>query len=383
MYKKYTQEIKDQVIKRWKEKESRTQISSTMNIPRSTIYRWINNYRKENNISKKIINKTIEQLEKRIIKLETMLVIINEVGVSPTAPLKEKLKVIAPLYGKYNVHWLCEAMHVDRGTFYNYIFRGKHGDTFHSQQKKILKEAIQKIYDENRQIYGATKITAILKLQGYHTCENTVSMLMREMKIGSIRQQAKAIYEIDKRLELKNRLNQQFQVTGPNQVWVSDVTCFKILNKTYFICAILDLYARKIVAYRVSSNNSTHLIKQTMQDAYEVRQPKETLMFHSDRGSNYCSKAFSEYLDSLEIIERSFSRKGTPYDNAVIESFFSTLKREELYRMKYRSEKDFLSSLDDYILFYNTRRPHSNNNYKTPDAKEEEYFCQKETSCSD
>lgn len=106
-------------------------------------------------------------------------------------------------------------------------------------------------------------------------------------------------------------------------------------------------------------------------------------MFHSDRGSNYCSKAFCEYLDSLEIIERSFSRKGTPYDNAVIESFFSTLKREELYRMKYRSEKDFLVSLDDYILFYNSRRPHSNNNYKTPDSKEEEYFSQKETPCSD
>ena len=120
-----------------------------------------------------------------------------------------------------------------------------------------------------------------------------------------------------------------------------------------------------------------------MQDAYEVRQPKGSLMFHSDRGSNYCSKAFSEYLDSLEIIERSFSRKGTPYDNAVIESFFSSLKREELYRMKYRSEKDFLSSLDDYILFYNTKRPHSNNNYKPPNAKEQEYFSQKETPCSE
>ena len=100
-------------------------------------------------------------------------------------------------------------------------------------------------------------------------------------------------------------------------------------------------------------------------------------MFHTDRGSIYCSKAFCEYLESLKIIERSFSRKGTPYDNAVIESFFSSLKREELYRTNYRSENDFLRSLSDYIIFYNTRRPHSNNNYKTPESKEQEYYAEK------
>lgn len=172
-------------------------------------------------------------------------------------------------------------------------------------------------------------------------------------------------------------INQHFQVISPNQVWVSDVTQIKALNKTYYICVILDLYSRKVVAYQVSENNSTHLVKQTLQDAYQLRNPKQPLMFHTDRGSNYCSKAFCEYLESLKIIERSFSRKGTPYDNAVIESFFSSLKREELYRTNYRSENDFLRSLSDYIIFYNTRRPHSNNNYKTPEAKEQEYYAQK------
>ena len=179
------------------------------------------------------------------------------------------------------------------------------------------------------------------------------------------------------RLEMRNRLNQHFQVISPNQVWVSDVTQIKALNKTYYICVILDLYSRKVVAYQVSENNSTHLVKQTLQDAYQLRNPKQPLMFHTDRGSNYCSKAFCEYLESLKIIERSFSRKGTPYDNAVIESFFSSLKREELYRTNYRSENDFLRSLSDYIIFYNTRRPHSNNNYKTPESKEQEYYAEK------
>ena len=237
---------------------------------------------------------------------------------------------MAPFYQKYNVHWLCEAMKVDRGTFYNHIFRGKHGETWHAKQREIIKRAIQKIYDENRQIYGATKITVILKQQGYHTCEKTVSTLMRELGISSIRQHSKNTYETAMRLEMRNRLNQHFQVISPNQVWVSDVSQIKALNKTYYICVILDLYSRKVVAYQVSENNSTHLVKQTLQDAYQLRNPKQPLMFHTDRGSNYCSKAFCEYLESLKIIERSFSRKGTPYDNAVIESFFSSLKREEL-----------------------------------------------------
>ena len=200
---------------------------------------------------------------------------------------------------------------------------------------------------------------------------------MRELGISSIRQHSKNTYETAMRLEMRNRLNQHFQVISPNQVWVSDVTQIKALNKTYYICVILDLYSRKVVAYQVSENNSTHLVKQTLQDAYQLRNPKQPLMFHTDRGSNYCSKAFCEYLESLKIIERSFSRKGTPYDNAVIESFFSSLKREELYRTNYRSENDFLRSLSDYIIFYNTRRPHSNNNYKTPEAKEQEYYAQK------
>ena len=377
MYKHYTKEFKNEIIQRYLNKESVRNLSLETQVSKATIYQWLSNYQKEQTLPKKIANRTIEEKKIKIKKLETMLTIINDVGLSPLAPLKEKLYAMEPFYKKYNVHWLCEAMNVNRGTFYNHIFRGKHGNTWHVKQREILKAAIEKIYNENRQIYGATKITILLKQQGYHTCEKTVCSIMRELGISSIRQSSKSTYEATTRLEMKNRLNQQFQVVSPNQVWVSDVTQIKALNKNYYICVILDLYARKVVAYEVSENNSTQLVKRTLQQAYQHRHPQKPLMFHTDRGSNYCSKAFCEYLDSLKLIDRSFSRKGTPYDNAVIESFFSSLKREELYRINYRSEKDFLQSLDDYITFYNTQRPHSNNNYKSPEAKEQEYFSQK------
>lgn len=107
--------------------------------------------------------------------------------------------------------------------------------------------------------------------------------------------------------------------------------------------------------------------------AYEERRPIEPLIFHTDRGSNYHSKTFCALLRSIGITQ-SFSRAHIPYDNSVMEAFFSNLKREELYRTKYRSEKEFRTAVDTYMIFYNEQRPHAKNGYKTPFKKEVEYF---------
>ena len=199
---------------------------------------------------------------------------------------------------------------------------------------------------------------------------------MHDMGLQSIRHRAKAIYE--KEVKAKNKVNQQFQTARPNEIWVSDVTYFRTPYNSYYIYVILDLYSRKVIAYRIALNNSTQLVKNTFKDAYETRQPKGTLIFHSDRGGNYRSKTFCNYLKSLKVTQ-SFFRAYTPYDNSVVESFFSSLKREELYRTKYRSDKEFKKAVDDYMVFYNSQRPHSNNNYRTPDTKEAEYYSKNST----
>lgn len=108
--------------------------------------------------------------------------------------------------------------------------------------------------------------------------------------------------------------------------------------------------------------------------AYEGCQPARPLTFHTDRGANYKSKSFSDYLKSLGITQ-SFSRAHVPYDNSVMESFFSNLKHEELYRTKYRSENEFRAAVDKYIIFYNEQRPHAKNGYKTPAKKELDFLC--------
>ena len=177
--------------------------------------------------------------------------------------------------------------------------------------------------------------------------------------------------------KFKNRLNQQFNVSKPNEVWVSDVTYFRWNDKNIYICAIIDLYARMIVGYKVGFKNSTQLIKSTFKAAHELRHPKGGLILHTDRGSNYRSKSFGSCVEALGVIQ-SFSRAHQPYDNSVMESFFPSLKREELYRTKYRSERELKTAIDNYMLFYNEKRPHTKNGYKTPLRKENEYReCQK------
>ena len=120
-----------------------------------------------------------------------------------------------------------------------------------------------------------------------------------------------------------------------------------------------------VVGFRIGLKNSTRLVKSTFKIAYEQRQPQFPLLFHTDRGSNYRSNAFCAYLQSLGVTQ-SFSRAHIPYDNSVMESFFASMKREELYRTKYRSEQELRAAVADYIKFYNETRPHAKNGYKTP-----------------
>lgn len=194
---------------------------------------------------------------------------------------------------------------------------------------------------------------------------------MREMGLHSIRTGAKRRW----RLEIRNpvdRVKQHFNPPRPNEIWVSDVTEWHVKKYTFFICAIIDLYSRRVVAYRTSRQNSTHLVKLTLKDALTQRNPKPELILHSDRGTAYRSFALIAYTNENGIT-LSYSRSGKPYDNSVSEAFFKTLKAEELYRRKYKSARDFIKSLDDYIDFYNTKRPHEAIRMMTPADKERCY----------
>ena len=306
-------------------------------------------------------------LETKVKRLEGIIEIIKKANVLPNAPLQQKLYVAEKLSGEYSIHMICDTLDIARGTYYNHVLRNKRDNTWYAKRREELRIQIQDIFEENHQIFGAEKIAAILKSRGIKTSTKLVRDLMRDMGLISIRQASKQLY-IDESRKHKNYLNQEFDPEAPNQVWVSDITYFKCNEKSYYICVIIDLYARKVIGYKVGKKNSTQLIRSTLKQAYEARLPDSSLIFHTDRGSNYCSKTLNDYVKALGLV-RSFSRPYVPYDNSVIESFFASMKREELYRKKYRTENELYQSID--MGFYNTRVLIRGLNTKHPNKKNE------------
>lgn len=368
----YTNEQVCQCCTAYASGQSVSELAKKLDIPKSTIYTWIKREQQhQRKAQEKLPLKSYRLLEQKIKRLENTIEILKSVLSPATISLHEKVELIEQLQKKYSLRMICDALGFNRGTYYYRVLRDN--QTLYEKRKEELKPLIQKIYDDNHQIFGAEKITAILKEQGEPITVPTVRALMHEMGLLSVRLTAKTLYDREHKKPPINLLNQQFYVEQPNQVWVSDVTQFRFNEKTYYICAIIDLFARSVIAYRIGIRNSTQLTKSTFKEAYETRQPEGRLLFHTDRGANYRSKAFCSYLSSLGV-QQSFSRSHNPFDNSVMESFFSSFKREELYRTKYRSEYEFRTAIERYIEFYNKRRPHRKNKYKSPYQKEVEFF---------
>ena len=371
---KYTFEEKQSIIARYAiNNEKVSSILADTGIPKSTFYGWLEEDRKASACNISYFSATnFHKLRNHALHMERVISVLKEANCSPNAPLREKLSEMERLYSKYSVHVLCDAMNVSRGTLYNHMRRRKGDNAWFVRMREELKPLIQEVYDESEQRFGYDSIAAVLRSRGITVSNKYVRELGREMGLFSIRNDSKLFYEKNNKGH-KNRVRRQFNPDAPNQVWVSDVTYYKLKGKHYYICVILDLYSRMVIACKVSKRNSSALVKMAIKEAYENRHPGEGLILHNDRGMNYQSEAVESYIASLHILH-SFSAPHSPHDNAVMESFFSTLKREELYRKDYRSEREFFEALSKYVSFYNNERPIKMFQYRTPSKREAEYF---------
>lgn len=371
---KLTEQQKQAVVKDYLDGVKVAELVDKYGISRSSVYLLLKRHKEQNaNKYQQVNANNIRLLNAKGKKLEDIISVLKNIDCSYNAPLQQKLYAMEMLCTQFSIHTLCDAMDVPRSTFYNHLLRNKKKHKSYVQRREVLREKIQQIYDDSKQIFGAQKILAVLQEQGVKTSIKMVRQLMRDMGIESIRQHSKKLY--DKEHKRKNIVDQKFTTTAPNQVWVGDITYFRLHETTYYICVILDLYARMVVGYKIGKKNSTQLATSTFKIAYRNRNPESGLIFHSDNGSNYVSYAFESCLRSLSVAH-SFSKPYIPYDNSVMESFFATLKKEEMYRTKYKSEKEMFQSVAEYITFYNEKRPHCQNKYKTPLRKEMEYYAQ-------
>jgi transposase InsO family protein len=236
----------------------------------------------------------------------------------------------------------------------------------------LLKQ-IKAIFDLSRKTYGSLSIKNALSDDGIIVGKNRVARLMRK---HAIQAKTKKKFKVTtnsrhNRPVADNLLNQDFIVTVPNTVWVSDITYIWTDEGWSYLATVLDLYSRRIVGWAVKERLTDTLVIEAFERACINRNPKSGLMFHSDRGSQYASNDFRKRLSARGFLQ-SMSGAGNCYDNACAESFFHTLKTELVYFEHYRTREEAKTSLFEYIeMFYNRFRRHSTLGYKSPARFEE------------
>lgn len=241
------------------------------------------------------------------------------------------------------------------------------------QRKEAMKKKIQTIYNDSKQNYGAPKITRELRKSGETIAERTVGKYMRKMGIKAqwIKPWTTTTRGSDFSNELLNILDEQFNPERPNAVWCTDITYIWTQDGFVYLNCVMDLFARKIIAWTLADTMEVSTVIETINKAKARRNTDLPLIIHSDRGSQYVSNAWREATESMQ---RSYSHSGYPYDNACIESFHSLIKREWLNRFNIRNYSHAYRLVFEYIeTFYNTVRIHSHCDYMSPDEFEKLY----------
>lgn len=279
-----------------------------------------------------------------------------------------RFRFIAAEKAHHSLSLLCRCLRVTRSGFYAWR---KRPESTRAQRDRRLKVLIRASFAASKGRYGSPRIQEDLSQQGERVSRKRVVRLMQEQKLKArVRKRFQSTTRSDHRLPTSaNLLDRRFAAEAPNQRWVSDTTEFVIGDSgKLYLAAILDLYSRFVVGWAVSAGNDRRLTIQALEMALGRRRPEAGLLHHSDRGSTYASKDYQAILDARGIAS-SMSRRGDCFDNAVMESFFSTVKSELAERFDSFSQAKV--ALFDYIeAFYNQRRRHSTLGQISPAAFE-------------
>ena len=240
------------------------------------------------------------------------------------------------------------------------------------KENEELIEQIRRVQEEVKWRYGSPRVSEALRQKGYRAGENRIARLMRRNGLGRrIRKRFRSTTDSRHSLKIaENLLRRRFTVPRENHSWVSDITYIATAEGWLYLCVVIDLYSRKVVGWAMSNRIDGNLVIRALQMALVRRMPPQGLIFHSDRGSQYCSDAFRKVLKDKQI-RQSMSRKCDCWDSAPSESFFKTLKSELTGYRAFPSRLDVRKALFEYIeVFYNRIRLHSAIEYQSPEEFE-------------
>lgn len=264
-------------------------------------------------------------------------------------------------------------LQVSKGGYYESL---KRKPSARVRRGEAIRRCIQQVFEESDGIYGSYKIAEELSNDDSleTACRNTIAKAMKEMGLTScVAKKFKPTTTVSdpSKKPAPNILAQDFQASAPNQKWVSDITYLSTADGWVYLAVVMDLFSRKVVGWSISDDLSTSIVTSAFRKAVEARVPNTNeLLHHSDRGCQYTSHQFQTMLKTMRVT-CSMSRKGCCYDNAVMERFFWSLKKEWTNRHLYNNLKEAELSVFQYIeTFYNSKRIHQTLNYKSPNQFE-------------
>ena len=245
------------------------------------------------------------------------------------------------------------------------------------QANAALVAEIRQVHAESLETYGSPRVHKELCERGQRCSRNRIERLMRKQGIRGKCKRRRKVVTTDSQHNFPvapNLLNQKFEATAPNQKWLADITYIPTAEGWLYLACVLDLFSRKLVGWAMDQTMTTALVTDALDMALQQRKPTVGLLHHSDRGSQYASLAYQARLATYQI-KVSMSRTGNCYDNAVMESFWATLKTERTHDQSYQTRAEARTDIFLFLEgFYNRRRRHSTLGYLSPDQFERHFY---------
>ncbi|EIZ7741052.1 TPA: IS3 family transposase, partial [Escherichia coli] len=278
-----------------------------------------------------------------------------EGGVRP--PLEKMMPLLDKLREQYGVGPVCSELHIAPSTYYHCQQQRHHPDkrSARAQHDDWLKREIQRVYDENHQVYGVRKVWRQLLREGIRVARCTVARLMAVMGLAGVLRGKKVRTTISRKaVAAGDRVNRQFVAERPDQLWVADFTYVSTWRGFVYVAFIIDVFAGYIVGWRVSSSMETTFVLDALEQALWARRPSGTI-HHSDKGSQYVSLAYTERLKEAGLLASTGST-GDSYDNAMAESINGLYKAEVIHRKSWKNRAEVELATLTWVDWYNNRR---------------------------
>ncbi|EFM6614470.1 IS3 family transposase [Escherichia coli] len=288
---------------------------------------------------------------------------------------KKLMALLDKLREQYGVRPVCSELHIAPSTYYHCQQQRHHPDkrSAHAQRDDWLKREIQRVYDENHQVYGVRKVWRQLLREGIRVARCTVARLMAVMGLAGVLRGKKVRTTVSRKtVAAGDRVNRQFVAERPDQLWVADFTYVSTWQGFVYVAFIIDVFAGYIVGWRVSSSMETTFVLDALEQALWARRPSGTI-HHSDKGSQYVSLAYTERLKEAGLLASTGST-GDSYDNAMAESINGLYKAEVIHRKSWKNRAEVELSTLTWVDWYNNRRLLGRLRHTPPAEAEKAYY---------